>query len=74
MKILKTVRDSYSKDFVVFPGSRHFLYSKDFVISPVSRHILSNEIWTLQHQMLIYGQVEKPVSACKSGKVGVAYK
>ena len=27
-----------SRDFVVFPVSKHFLYFKNFVVSPVCRH------------------------------------
>ena len=28
----------FSREFVVFPCSRHFPYSRDFAVSPVSRH------------------------------------
>ena len=69
----------YSRDFVVSSVSRHFLFSIDFCIQRMLLFFLfpdtlSNEIWNLQHQILIDGQVEKQVSACKRGKVGVACK
>ena len=33
-----------SRDFVVFPGSRHFPYSKDFVVSPVSSGLMLDQV------------------------------
>ena len=41
---MKSFEYGKERDFVVFPGSRHFPYSKDFVVSPVSSGLMLDQV------------------------------